>query len=144
MRVVFSVVLRSAEGVSAKRGLPVAPPSHMRASVHGTINKLESTESAISAKRGKSMSAYLKPWKVVDTGMGVMVTAANGDEVADVFDEESAKLLAAAPEMLEALKAWNDFMSTCDLSGAPADVQCKIAAIRWQSQTAIKKAEGPL
>lgn len=56
--------------------------------------------------------------------------------------EANANLIAAAPELLEALKAYQEFIKGADFSGAPDEVQCKAAALNWQASVAIANAEG--
>ena len=78
------------------------------------------------------------PWYQSSTGnhQGLVVAETNGENIAAVYDKANAALIAAAPEMLEALRKLKDSTS------ADAYIPDWQTLVRGISDAAITKAEG--
>jgi hypothetical protein len=102
------------------------------------------------------MSAHTPgPWNIgrdihdnrigIGSESGVVVYAPMGKDAmkAGVQSIEDARLIAAAPEMLEALKAHDKYMFDAGYDGPQSKVLHPNAAKNWRRvQAAIAKAEG--
>lgn len=74
------------------------------------------------------------PWKA-EIDVSVKTVEAQGKTVAIVWDEDDATLIAAAPEMYEALV---DLLDICECDNTDAECINRFGA----AMEAIKKAEG--
>lgn len=85
------------------------------------------------------------PWNAANTGnhQGLVISEANGANVATTYDKADAALVAAAPDLLSALKSlvsdFEDVLPT--LRSAGWQTHNEQATLR-RAYTAIQKAEG--
>lgn len=54
----------------------------------------------------------------------------------------NARLIAAAPKLLEALENTHKFMDAADISDFPDDIATKFKALLWQQEVAIASSKG--
>lgn len=61
-----------------------------------------------------------RPWREVNTGnhQGLIVSEETGENIAVAYDKANARLIAAAPELLEAAQLVIDSWSSGDLAAA--------------------------
>ena len=85
------------------------------------------------------------PWRVVDSWNDHMVESQNGEEIiwqdgphdTPTINEANARLIAAAPDLLEALESMlQSFLITQSLDDYPIDAPCN------KARAAIAKAKG--
>ena len=85
------------------------------------------------------------PWRVVDSWNDYMVESQNGEEIiwqdgphdTPTINEANARLIAAAPDLLEALESMlQSFLITQSLDDYPIDAPCN------KARAAIAKAKG--
>ncbi len=85
------------------------------------------------------------PWTSdLEHGRGYIVRAADGRPVASLWENGdqcgyNGDLIAAAPDMLEALQAYLEAKPQCDCTDA---IGCKMEAARVLARAAIAKATG--
>ena len=85
------------------------------------------------------------PWRVVDSWNDYMVEGQNGEEIiwqdgphnTPTINKANARLIAAAPDLLEALESMlQSFLITQSLDDYPIDAPCN------KARAAIAKAKG--
>lgn len=81
---------------------------------------------------------FYEPTEKVDTGLDKAIVTEKGNSVAWAYIEYDAKLIAAAPELLEALKR----MVNAAKSEKDYDVVAAIGAALPKAESVIKKALG--
>lgn len=93
------------------------------------------------------MSHTQGPWKVTSNKLQCFIDGPNGEEVAQCLGDADARLIAAAPELLEALKSAERVLQTqvrCEFNaGAPPTGTYHHTKL-LEIQAAIAKAEGKL
>lgn len=100
---------------------------------------------------GEAMSKHTSgPWEVVDgnepgPGFRTRVARPGGLALIQACNQHDAHLIAAAPDLLAALEAWQSLRFECVEDGSPAPrdgCECSVCDTSRESAAAIARAEG--